>query len=235
MVISLRGKDEFNLVIPYVKFRREEKPERLVLLDTNIIIDGRIVEASTTGFLDAVFVVPRFVLNELQHIADSTDMTRRDRGRRGLEVLRSLQKNPRVEVRFHEDDVPGIREVDGKLLQLAKMLSAEILTNDVNLQRIAELQGVRVLNLNDLARSLRPVLQPGEHLTVKLVKEGREADQAVAYLDDGSMIVANRARHLIGREVELEITGVLQTAAGRMAFGDLAHAPVAPAILARAS
>ncbi len=235
MVISLRGKDEFNLVIPYVKFRREEKPERLVILDTNVIIDGRIVEVSATGFLNAVFIVPRFVLTELQFIADSSDSIRRDRGRRGLDVLRQLQKNHRIEVRFHEDDIPGVKEVDGKLIQLAKMLSAEILTNDVNLQRIAELQKIVVLNLNDLARTLRPVLQPGERLAVKLVKEGREPDQAVAYLDDGSMIVVNRARHCLGREVDLEITSVLQTAAGRMAFADLVHAPVAPAVLARAS
>ncbi len=222
MVIALRGKDEFNLVIPYVKFMRENKPDRLVLLDTNIIIDGRIQDVCTTGFLDAVLVVPRFVLNELQYIADAADDVKRARGRRGLEVLKVLQQNPRVEVKIHDNDVPEIKEVDGKLVQLAKMLPAEILTNDYNLNRIAELQHVRVLNLTELAKSLRPVVLPGEKLTIKLVKEGREADQALAYLEDGTMIVVGRARRYVGQEVEVVIASVLQTSAGRMAFADLA-------------
>lgn len=222
-VIALRGKDEFNIVIPYVKFRRDEKPERMIVVDTNIIMDGRIVEVVGTGFLNAVFVVPQFVLTELHRIADSNDSIRRDRGRRGFEVLRALQKSPHCEVRFHEDDIPNIREVDGKIIQLAKMLSAEILSNDQNLRRVAELQKIRVLNLNDLARALRPVLLPGERLSVKLVKEGREFDQAVAYLDDGSMVVVNHARSLVGRDVEVEVTSVLQTAAGRLAFAELTN------------
>lgn len=240
-VIALRGKDEFNIVIPYVKFRRDEKPERMIVVDTNIIMDGRIVEVVGTGFLNAVFVVPQFVLTELHRIADSNDSIRRDRGRRGFEVLRALQKSPHCEVRFHEDDIPNIREVDGKIIQLAKMLSAEILSNDQNLRRVAELQKIRVLNLNDLARALRPVLLPGERLSVKLVKEGREFDQAVAYLGDGSMVVVNHARSLVGRDVEVEVTSVLQTAAGRLAFAELtnpsattsaaAHAAPAPARL----
>ena len=221
MVIAYRAKDEFNLVIPYVKFVRENKPERLVLLDTNIIIDGRVQELCTTGFLDAVLIVPRFVLNELQYIADAADDVKRARGRRGLEVLKMLQLNPRVEVKFHENEVPDIKEVDGKLVQLAKMLPAEILTNDFNLSRIAELQHVKVLNLNDLAKSLRPVVLPGETLSVRLLKEGREPQQALAYLDDGTMIVVNRARRLLGHEVEVTISSVLQTAAGRMAFAEL--------------
>lgn len=227
MVIALRGKDEFNLVIPYVKFMRENKPDRLVLLDTNIIIDGRIQDVCTTGFLDAVFVVPRFVLNELQYIADAADDVRRARGRRGLEVLKVLQQNPRVEVKIHDNDVPEIKEVDGKLVQLAKMLPAEILTNDYNLNRIAELQHVRVLNLTELAKSLRPVVLPGERLTIKLAKEGREADQALAYLEDGTMIVVGRARRYVGQEVEVVIASVLQTSAGRMAFADLARGAAA--------
>lgn len=230
MVIALRGKDEFNLVIPYVKFRREDKPERLVLLDTNIIIDGRIQEVCATGFLDAVLVVPRFVLNELQYIADAGDEVRRVRGRRGLEVLKALQTNPRVEIKFHDNDVPSVKEVDGKLVQLARMLPAEILTNDYNLSRVAELQNVRVLNLNELAKSLRPVVLPGEKLTVKLIKSGREPEQAVAYLDDGTMVVVSRARRHIGRDIEVVIASVLQTSAGRMAFADLANgAASAPA------
>ncbi len=223
MMIALRAKDEFNLVIPYVKFMRENKPERLVLLDTNIIIDGRVQDVCTTGFLDAVLIVPRFVLNELQYIADAADDVKRMRGRRGLEVLKMLQLNPRVELKFHENDVPDIREVDGKLVQLAKMLPAEILTNDYNLHRIAELQHVKVLNLNELSRSLKPVVLPGEKLTVRLLKEGREPQQAVAYLDDGTMIVVNRARRLVGQEIEVTVSSVLQTAAGRMAFAELAN------------
>jgi len=231
MVIALRGSDEFNLVIPYVCFRREDRPERLVIVDTNVVIDGRILDVCATGFLNAVLIVPRFVLHELQYIADAAEETRRARGRRGLEVLKALQKNPHVEVKIHEDDVAAIKEVDGKLVQLAKMLNAEIVTNDYNLNRIAELQRVKVLNLHELAKALRPVVLPGERLAVKLVKEGREPDQAVAYLDDGTMIVVNRARRHIGHEIDVIIDSVLQTSAGRMAFGDLvagaAHKPAA--------
>jgi len=222
MVIALRGSDEFNLVIPYVKFRREDRPERLILLDTNIIIDGRILEVCATGFLNAVFILPRFVLQELQYIADSGDDTKRARGRRGLDVLKSLQNNPHVELRIHEEDAPRNAEVDDKLVYLAKTLRAEILTNDFNLNRIAELQRVKVLNLLELAKALRPVVLPGEKLTVKLVKDGREPDQAVAYLDDGTMIVVNRARRLVGQEIQVTIDSVLQTSAGRMAFAEVA-------------
>lgn len=225
MVIALRGKDEFNMVIPYVKFMRENKPERLVLLDTNVIIDGRILDVSATGFLDAIFVIPRFVLNELHYIADAADDIKRACGRRGLEMLNALQNNPHVEVKIHENDVPEIREVDGKLVHLAKVLRAEILTNDYNLNRIAELQHVRVLNLNDLAKALRPSILPGQRLQLKLVKEGKEHDQAVAYLDDGTMVVVNNARRYIGHQVEATISSLLQTTAGRLVFAELASAP----------
>lgn len=220
MMIALRGSDEFNLVIPYIRFRREDRPERLILLDTNIIIDGRILDVCATGFLPAVFIIPRFVLSELQYIADSGDETKRTRGKRGLDVLKSLQKNPHVEVRTHDEDLPAIKEVDAKLIHLAKQLNAEILTNDYNLSRVADLQRVKVLNLLELAKALRPVILPGERLPVKLIKEGREPDQAVAYLDDGTMIVVNRARRQIGHEIEVVIDSVLQTSAGRMAFAD---------------
>jgi uncharacterized protein YacL len=222
MVIALRGKDEFNLVIPYVKFMRENKPHRFVLLDTNIIIDGRIQEVCTTGFLDAILIIPRFVLGELHYIADADDELRRARGRRGLEVLHALQSNTRVEVKIHENDVPEFREVDDKLVELAKRLPAEILTNDENLCRVAELQQVKILNLNELARALRPVVPPGEKLKVRLIKPGREPEQSLGYLDDGTMIVVNRARRLIGQDVDVVIASVLQTAAGRMAFADIA-------------
>jgi uncharacterized protein YacL len=240
MVIALRGKDEFNLVIPYVKFSREDKPNRLVLLDTNIIIDGRILEVCQTGFLDAVLIVPQFVLEELQYIADAADPIKRTRGRRGLDILKDLRKNPRVELKIHETDVPSIKEVDAKLVYLAKALPAEILTNDTNLQRIAELQNVRVLSLSHLARSLRPVVIPGEKLTVKLIKEGREPEQSLAYLEDGTMIVVNKSRRYLGRDVEVVIGSVLQTSAGRMAFADLpenalSSPPPSPAMLATAN
>lgn len=221
MVIALRGKDEFNIVIPYVRFRREEAPERLLLLDSNVIIDGRIVDIATTGFLDAIFVVPRFILRELHMLADSSDDIKRARGRRGLEILKQLQRNPRIEVKIHENDIPEIKEVDGKLVELARRLNAEILTNDYNLNRIAELQKVRVLNLHELSKALRPVILPGETLVLKLVKEGREPEQAVAYLEDGTMVVVQRARRLIGQEVEVVVETVLQTAGGRMAFARL--------------
>jgi uncharacterized protein YacL len=223
MVIALRGKDEFNLVIPYVKFMKENKPDRLILLDTNIIIDGRIQDVCATGFLDAVLVVPRFVLEELQYIADAADEVKRVRGRRGLEVLKTLQQNSRVEIKIHDNDLPNVKEVDAKLVQLAQMLPAEILTNDYNLHRIAELQHVKVLNFNELAKSLRPVVLPGETLMVRLIKEGREPQQGVAYLDDGTMIVVSHGRRYVGQEVEVTVSSVLQTAAGRMAFAELVN------------
>jgi uncharacterized protein YacL len=229
MVIALRGKDEFNLVIPYVKFVRENKPERLVLLDTNIIIDGRIQEVAQAGFIEAVLVVPQFVLRELQYIADAADPVRSARGKRGLEVLRALQKNPAVGIKVHDNEVSQIKEVDAKLIHLAQALPAAILTNDYNLARIAELQNVRVLNLTELAKALRPVILPGQKLSVRLVKEGREPEQAVAYLDDGTMIVVNRARKLVGQETPIIIDSVLQTAGGRMVFAQLDNNGVAAA------
>jgi uncharacterized protein YacL len=223
MVIALRGKDEFNIVIPYVKFRREEVPERLLLLDTNIIIDGRILDVVETGFLNVIFVVPRFILRELQLVADSADESKRARGRRGLDILKQLQKNTRIEIKIHENDIPEIKEMDGKLVELARRLNAEILTNDYNLNRVAELQKVCVLNLHQLSKALRPVILPGERLTLKLVKEGRESDQGVGYLEDGTMVVVQRARRLIGRETDVIIESVLQTSGGRMVFAHIEH------------
>jgi uncharacterized protein YacL len=229
MVIAMRGSEEFSLVIPYVKFRREEKPERLVLLDTNVIIDGRIKDICETGILNAVLIVPRFVLHELQYIADAADPVRRARGRRGLEVLKALQKDPHVEIKIHENDVVNAKEVDAKLIVLARMLRAEIVTNDYNLHRIAELERLPVLNITELAKALRPVILPGEKLCVKLVKEGREPEQAVAYMDDGTMIVVSAAKRQIGREVDVVIESVMQTSAGRMAFAQLSNNDSAPA------
>jgi uncharacterized protein YacL len=218
MAIALRGRDEFNLIIPYVRFARQDQREDLVLLDTSVIIDGRIADVCQTRFIEGRFIVPRFVLKELQQIADSQDPIKRNRGRRGLEVLAKLHKMPHIEVRIHEEDLPEIKEVDAKLVKLAKILQAKILTNDFNLNKVAELQGVLVLNVNELANALKPVVLPGEVMEAKVVKEGKEYNQGVAYLDDGTMVVVEQGRQLIGQVVRVQVTSVLQTSAGRMIF-----------------
>ena len=189
-----------------------------VLLDTSVIIDGRIADISSTGFIERELVVPRFVLNELQHVADSPNALRRNRGRRGLNMLRRLQEDPIVLVRVTDMDIEGVREVDDKLVLLAKRLHCPIITNDYNLNRVAELQGVRVLNINELANAVKAVFIPGESLDVKIVQEGKEAYQGVGYLDDGTMIVVEDGHSRIGQSVEVVVTKVLQTAAGRMLF-----------------
>lgn len=191
---------------------------RSILLDTSVIIDGRIVDIVRTGFLSGSLLIPRFVLAELQHIADSGDKLRRQRGRRGLEVLANLQKDPRLPVHISDIDVEGTREVDDKLVILARQMHAPILTNDFNLNRVAELQGVTILNINDLANAVKAVFLPGEELTVKIIQEGREARQGVGYLDDGTMVVVQDGSELLGQDVQTSVTKVLQTAAGRMIF-----------------
>ena len=221
MVIAMRGKDEFNLIIPYVKFSRQDRREDIILVDTSVIIDGRIADICQTKFIEGKLVIPRFVLKELQQIADSQDTLKRNRGRRGLDILHKIQKNTHLDVMIHEEDFPEIGDVDAKLVKLAKVLSAKVLTNDFNLNKIAELQGVSVLNLNDLANALRPVVLPGEELEVRITKEGKEYNQGVAYLDDGTMIVVDNTRHLIGRTVKIVVTSVLQTSAGRMIFAKI--------------
>ncbi len=188
------------------------------LLDTSVIIDGRIADLCETGFLEGAFVVPHFILHELQHIADSSDALKRARGRRGLDILNKIQKMPEIDVRIVEDDFPQIREVDAKLVALAKQLNAKVVTNDLNLNKVAELQGVRVLNINELCNALRPVVLPGEALRVFVLKEGKEPGQGVAYLDDGTMIVVDNAKRWIGRNMDVVVTSVLQTTAGRMIF-----------------
>lgn len=188
------------------------------LLDTSVIIDGRIADLSETGFLDGMLLVPQFILHELQHIADSSDGLKRARGRRGLDVLNKIQKMPDLDVRIIEDDIPQIREVDAKLVALAKQLHAKVVTNDLNLNKVAALQGVRVLNINELCNALRPVVLPGEALRVFVLKEGKEPGQGVAYLDDGTMIVVDNAKRWIGRNMDVVVTSVLQTTAGRMIF-----------------
>lgn len=194
------------------------KAGSLKLLDTSVIIDGRVADLCETGFLEGTFLVPQFILNELQHIADSSDSLKRARGRRGLDILNKIQKMADLDVRVVEEDFPHVKEVDAKLVVFAKKVGAKIVTNDLNLNKVAELQGVRVLNINELCNALRPVVLPGETIRVFVLKEGKEAGQGVAYLDDGTMIVVDNARRYIGRNVDVIVTSVLQTTAGRMIF-----------------
>lgn len=192
---------------------------RTILLDTSVIIDGRVADIARTGFLPGTLLIPRFVLNELQYIADSPDGVRRQRGRRGMEVLAELQKLPNILVRISDINVEGVREVDDKLVVLAKQLKSPILTNDYNLNRIAELQGVTVLNINELANAVKSIVLPGETLRINIMQEGKEYGQGVGYMDDGTMVVVENGREYIGEYMDVNITKVLQTAAGRMVFG----------------
>ncbi len=189
------------------------------ILDTSVIIDGRIADIAETGFLDGIVVTPQFVLRELQLVADSSDSLKRNRGRRGLDILQRLQKVASVQVQIVEDDFPGVREVDLKLIELAKLYEGKILTNDFNLNKIAQLQGVEVLNINELANALKPIVLPGETMRVFILKEGKEYNQGVAYLDDGTMVVVDNARKMIGKTIDVSVTSVLQTTAGKMIFG----------------
>src|SRR5438045_8924015 len=188
------------------------------LLDTSVIIDGRITDIAQTGFLEGRLAVPQFGLAELQYIADSSDPLRRNRGRRGLEVLNILQKEPLVDIEFIDEDVPEVNEVDAKLIRLARKREAAIMTNDYNLNRVAQLEGVRILNLNNLANALKPVVIPGEEMNIQVIKEGKEQNQGVAYLDDGTMIVVENGRRYMNQTIGVIVTSVLQTAAGRMIF-----------------
>ena len=189
------------------------------ILDTSVIIDGRIADIAETGFLDGVVVTPQFVLRELQLVADSGDSLKRDRGRRGLDILQRLQKVATLQVQIVEDDFPGVREVDLKLIELAKLYEGKIITNDFNLNKVAQLQGVAVLNINELANALKPIVLPGEIMKVFILKEGKEYNQGVAYLDDGTMVVVDNARKMIGKTIDVSVTSVLQTTAGKMIFG----------------
>ncbi len=189
------------------------------ILDTSVIIDGRVADVCETGFIDGVLLVPQFVLRELQQVADSADSLKRNRGRRGLDILQRIQKMAGIEVQILEKDFPHIREVDLKLIELAKDLDAKIVTNDFNLNKIAQLQDVPVLNINELANSLKPVVLPGEVMKVFILKEGKEYNQGVAYLDDGTMVVVDNARKMIGKTIDTSVTSVLQTTAGKMIFG----------------
>ncbi len=188
------------------------------ILDTNVIIDGRIAAVCETGFIEGVLVVPQFVLRELQYIADSADSLKRNRGRRGLDVLARMQKRPELTILVSDRDFPLVREVDAKLVALARETGAQIITNDYNLNKVAEVSGVAVLNMNQLANALKPVALPGELMRVTVLKEGKEANQGVAYLDDGTMVVVDNARRFIGKSLEVTVTSAIQTSAGRMIF-----------------
>lgn len=218
MVMALRGRDEFNIIIPYVRLSRHDRGQDLYLVDTSAIIDGRILDLCKARFIEGRLLIPRFVLRELQTVADSSDAIKRNRGRRGLDVLQELRRQSHVDVHIHEEEVPSIAEIDAKLVKLAQLASAKVITNDYNLNKVAELQGVSVLNVNELAKLLRPVVLPGESVEVKPIKEGKEPSQAVGYLDDGTMVVVENGRSLIGQTIRTVVTSVLQTAAGRMVF-----------------
>lgn len=197
----------------------------LKILDTSVIIDGRIADVADTGFLDGTLVLPQFVLRELQYVADSSDPLKRNRGRKGLDILQRIKKNPDLDVMVTETDFPEVKEVDQKLIELARRMGGRIVTNDFNLNKVAQLNGIEVLNINELANSLKPVILPGETMKVYIVKEGKEPDQGVAYLDDGTMVVINSAAKQIGRTVEVTITSVVQTAAGKMFFARVITEP----------
>jgi len=223
LVISfiLQTKDDIRFVIPYIEFTKQIKGVRPILLDTSVIIDGRIADIAESRLIESPLVVPRFVLGELQAIADSSDKLRRNRGRRGLDILNRLQGNAKIDVAITDPQIAKSEgmDVDHKLVALAKTLGARIATNDYNLNKIAQLQGVDVININDLAGALRPVVLPGESISVRIVKPGEEMGQGVGYLDDGTMVVGEQCREMVGQEVELVVTSVLQTSAGRMIFG----------------
>lgn len=222
-VMALRGKDEFNIIIPYVRFRRQDLKEGIIVLDTSAIIDGRIIDIHKSGFLAGRLVAPRFVLHELQRLADSQDDIKRERGRRGLEILRTMQKDSTVDIRVHEDDLAGTEAVDVKLVRLAKILDARLCTTDFNLSRMATIQDVGILNIHDLVNAVKAVVFSGEEMEVRLLKEGKEASQAVGYLEDGTMVVVSEGRKFIGQLCKVYVTSVLQTQAGRMIFAKIAE------------
>ena len=222
MVLAMRSnKEDFSLIIPYVRFAPQFKPEVLLLLDTSVIIDGRIADLLEANFLEGTLVVPRFVLHELQMIADSNDPVIRARGRRGLEMLTRLRQNKRNEVKIHDADIPEETEVDAKLVRLARALGAKLYTNDYNLGKVAELQSVPYVNLNEMANALKPVILPGEVFTLRVVREGKDKGQGVGYLNDGTMVVINNAQTMIGQQVSVKVLSLLQTGAGIIVFADL--------------
>jgi len=222
MILAMRSnKEDFSLIIPYVRFAPQSKAENLLLLDTSVIIDGRIADLIEANFIEGTLVVPRFVLHELQKIADSNDPVIRPRGRRGLEMLTRLRQIKRNEVKIHDADIPEETEVDAKLVRLARALGAKLYTNDYNLGKVAELQSVPYVNLNELANALKPVILPGEVFTLRVVREGKDKGQGLGYLNDGTMVVINNAHSMIGQQVTVKVLSLLQTGAGIIIFADL--------------
>lgn len=222
--VLVQTKDDFRFIIPYVEFSKQLKGAKPLVLDTSVIIDGRIADICETGILDTKVIVPRFVLQELQGIADSSDKIKRNRGRRGLDVLKKIQSNQKIELQMHDGNLVELRDlhkVDERLVMLAKVLSGRVVTNDFNLNKIAQLQGVDVINLNELSNALKLVALPGEALSVRIVKQGDQLGQGVGYLDDGTMVVVEQGRTMIGHDVPITVTSVLQTPAGRMIFGKI--------------
>jgi uncharacterized protein YacL len=220
LVVGAKKGDMLNLSALGGIFGGEKSSKKThKILDTSVIIDGRIADIAETGFLDGVLVTPQFVLRELQLVADSADSMKRNRGRRGLDILQRIQKMAHLTVQIVEDDFPQIRDVDMKLIELAKVYDCKIVTNDFNLNKVAQLRGVEVLNINELANSLKPIVLPGETMRVFILKEGKEYNQGVAYLDDGTMVVVDNAKKAISRTIEISVTSVLQTTAGKMIFG----------------
>ena len=213
------GKELSDLPFFHQKARGEH-PRRKIL-DTSVIIDGRVPDVCDAGFIEGTLVAPQFILNELQHIADSSDPLKRTRGRRGLDILNRLQKNPQVQFEIVDKDFPKIKEVDSKLIALAKELDADVLTNDFNLNKVAQIQGVNVLNINQLANAVKPIVLPGESLSVTVAKQGKEKGQGVAYLEDGTMVVVEQGEPLLNKSIEVTVTSILQTPAGRMIFAAL--------------
>jgi uncharacterized protein YacL len=221
MLLAMRSnKEDFWLIIPYVRFSPQNQPDKLLLLDTSAIIDGRVADLLESNFIEGVVVVPRFVLRELQLIADSNDSIRRARGRRGLEMLTRLQKSNHLEVKIHEGDIPEENTVDGKLVGLAQRLNAKLFTNDYNLSKVAELHSVAYINLTELSQVLKPVILPGEVLNLRIVREGKDKGQGVGYLPDGTMVVVNQASQLVGSQIEVQVISLLQTGAGVIVFAD---------------
>ncbi|MCF7887936.1 MAG: twitching motility protein PilT [Candidatus Omnitrophica bacterium] len=222
LTLGIKGQDEFNVVIPYVKFKRGELREEEVIVDTSSIIDGRILDIVKTGFVEAKFVIPRFVLNEMHTLADSTDHMKRQKGKRAIEILHDLKKQPNIETKVVEEEIAVVKTVDEKIIKLAQNHRAKVLTTDYNLNRIAQFQGVKVLNINDLANALKPSLIAGNTFNLKLVKEGKERNQAIGYLEDGTMVVVEGGKKLIGKTINVEVASVLQNPSGRIIFTKLA-------------
>jgi uncharacterized protein YacL len=229
MMLAMRSnRDEFSLIIPYVRFARETTQREPLVVDTNIIIDGRIADLCATGFLSRALIVPRFVLGELQTLADSRDQIKRERGRRGLDILNQLQKSKELDLTIHETTGDADLSIDARLVRTAKLLQARLLTNDQALCQVARLQQVPALNLADLARALRPAAAAGDELELNLVKEGRESHQAVGYLPDGTMIVVNHARAYLGKVATVVVSSALQTGAGRLIFAEIKQSVAPP-------